>query len=178
MNQPSAVSNSEAPASVSFALPPGVSTARSSAPSPEFDESRRPVSPQPESSALEAPESTPRAKPRCAHVFPGGRRCRRLPSVANACFCALHAELPENRRPADLSPELTADPAELDTFDGMHDFLAKLALLVVKDRISSRRAAVLAYITSQLLRTLSAIHREEESAPPQLIFDAPRPRHD
>ncbi|MGB2590334.1 MAG: hypothetical protein WBG02_03250 [Candidatus Acidiferrum sp.] len=60
----------------------------------------------------------------------------------------------------------------------MHDFLAKLAQLVVKDRVSTRRAAVLAYITSQLLRTLSAIHREEDSAGPQIIFDAPRPVRD
>lgn len=178
MNQPTVLPNSAIPASVPFAAHSGASSPYPPARATESNALADPFFAQPDSSGSKMPESTPTAKPRCAHVFPGGRRCRRLPSVANACFCARHAELPENRQPADLSPELTADPAELDTFDGMHDFLAKLALLVVKDRISSRRAAVLAYITSQLLRTLSAIHREEESTPPQIIFDAPRPQHD
>lgn len=178
MNQPSVHSDYATPASVSFAVQPGASTAHSSNPEARFNGLRSPASAQSKTSWLETPQSASNAKLRCNHRFPGGRRCRRLSPDANSCFCFRHAKLPENRQPADLSPELTDDLSELDTFDGMHDFLAKLALLVVKDRISSRRAAVLAYITSQLLRTLSAIHREEESAPPQIIFDAPRPQHD
>jgi hypothetical protein len=42
----------------------------------------------------------------------------------------------------------------------------------------SLRAAVLAYITNQLLRTFAAIRREEAAAPTQIIFDAPRPIRD
>jgi hypothetical protein len=58
-------------------------------------------------------------------------------------------------------------------------FLSQLAALVVQDRISPRRAAVLAYIHSLLLRTLPAVHIEldpdfdnDEARP---IFNLPRP---
>jgi hypothetical protein len=50
-------------------------------------------------------------------------------------------------------------------------------------QISSRRAAVLAYITNQLLRTVAAIDRENEAqvespAPRTIIFDMPRPQYE
>lgn len=48
-----------------------------------------------------------------------------------------------------------------------------LAKLVIRNEISTRRAAVRAYITSQLLRTLPEIERED---PPRIIFDVPRPK--
>jgi hypothetical protein len=53
----------------------------------------------------------------------------------------------------------------------------------VQDRISARRAAVLAYITNQLLRTLPAIDREfnpkeDPNAPVEIICDMPGPEDD
>ena len=42
-------------------------------------------------------------------------------------------------------------------------FLARLAILVVQNRISPRRAAVLAYVSNLLLRTLSEIDRENDT---------------
>ena len=115
---------------------------------------------------------------RCQHRFVNRTRCRLLVSDANPRFCPRHARLPENLQPDDLTPELTANPADLDTFEGMHFFLEHLAILVARNRISTRRAAVLAYITNQLLRTLSAFRKEEAEKPPQLILDAPRPIRD
>ena len=44
--------------------------------------------------------------------------------------------------------------------------------------IATRRAAVLAYITNQLLRTLPAIAKEENAEPTQIIFDMPGPDRD
>ena len=178
MNQPSALSNSATLASNSFAARSGVSTPYSPASASEPNAPGSRASGQTPSPEQETPEAGPKVARRCAHLFPSGRRCRRLPSVANACFCSRHAALTENRQPSDLSPEFTEDWTDLDTFDGMHDFLAKLALLLVKDRVSTRRASVLAFITGQLIRTLSAIHREEDSAGTQIIFDAPRPSRD
>jgi len=94
-------------------------------------------------------------------AFPNRTRCRKLVSHANPRFCPRHAALPENMQPADLTPELIKDPTDLDGLDGIYDFLARLILLQVQNRISTRRAAVLAYITNQLLRTFAAIKRVE-----------------
>jgi hypothetical protein len=63
-----------------------------------------------------------------------------------------------------------------DRFDSacqINDFLSTVIDLVVKNEIFARRAAVLAYITNQLLRTLPIIQQEN---PPQFIFDLPRPK--
>jgi len=65
----------------------------------------------------------------------------------------------------------------------INDFLARLLLLLAENKISPRRAAVLAYITNQLLRTLPAIGRElnptaDPNAPAQIIFDMPSPERD
>jgi hypothetical protein len=67
---------------------------------------------------------------------------------------------------------------DLQSAAEINQFLAKLLMLVVQNRISARRAAVLAYITNQLLRTLPAITKEENSEPTQIIFDMPGPDRD
>jgi hypothetical protein len=85
--------------------------------------------------------------------------------------------------PADTTAALTADLKEFRSAIPINDFLARLLLLLAQQKISPRRAAVLAYITKQLLRTLPAIDRElkppaDKDAPPEIIFDAPRPERD
>jgi hypothetical protein len=131
-----------------------------------------------------APGKTASPSP-CAHFFPSGRHCRRLVSPSNSRFCSRHAKLPENLQPDDLTPELTADPEYLDSLDGIYNFLCKLAVLLARNRISTRRAAVLAYINSQLLhafaatrREEAAIRREQAEAPFQITDDLPRPNRD
>jgi hypothetical protein len=56
---------------------------------------------------------------------------------------------------------------------------AELLALLVQDKISTKRAAVLSYITSQLLRTLPIIQEElnpdDDDGEHTIIFDAPRP---
>jgi len=47
---------------------------------------------------------------------------------------------------------------------------------MTKGRVSPRRAAVLAYITNQLLHSHRVVLKEEESQP--IIFDLPRPKLD
>ena len=72
-------------------------------------------------------------------------------------------------QPADLTPELIKDPKDLDGLDGIYDFLARLIILQAQNRISTRRAAVLAYITNQLLRTFAAIKRVQAEQEPQIV---------
>jgi hypothetical protein len=120
---------------------------------------------------------------RCRHRFANGMRCRLPASDANS-FCASHAKLSENvREPADLAATLTAGLTEFTSASHINDFLARLLLLLAQNRISPRRAAVLAYITNQLLHTLPAIEREATAAdpknkPPVIIWDMPRPAHE
>jgi hypothetical protein len=83
------------------------------------------------------------------------------------------------QEPPETALTLIADLKEFRSAIPINEFLARLLLLLAENKISARRAAVLAYITNQLLRTLPAIDRElnptedpDEST--QLIFDAPR----
>ena len=76
------------------------------------------------------------------------------------------------------APGVSINECNLDDFTSaaqINDFLSRLLLLLAQDKISTRRAAVLTYITSQLLRTLPAIDKEENAEPTQFIFDLPRP---
>ena len=130
----------------------------------------------------------PSAKPslsnhsaRCSHLYANGRRCRLSISTLDSRYCPGHARLPENQLdPAESSATLTANLSEFRSAIPINDFLARLLLLVAENKISPRRAAVLAYITNQLLRTLPAIDRElnppeDPNAPPEIIVDMPGP---
>ena len=117
---------------------------------------------------------------RCTHRFANGRRCRLCAPNVDSAFCPSHASLPENQREPAAAASLTADLKEFRSALPINDFLARLLLLLAENKISPRRAAVLAYITNQLLRTLPVIDRElnpkeDPNAPVEFIFDAPRP---
>jgi hypothetical protein len=121
---------------------------------------------------------------RCSYRFANGRRCRLSASNLDSVFCPSHATLPENQREAsDTAASLTADLKEFRSAIPINDFLARLLLLLAENKISPRRAAVLAYITNQLLRTLPAIDRElnpkeDPNAPVEIICDIPGPERD
>jgi hypothetical protein len=116
---------------------------------------------------------------RCAHFYPNGRRCRLNPTGANPNFCPAHAPLPGNQPDAaEIASTLTVNLDDFTSAAQINDFLSRLLLLLAQDKISTRRAAVLAYITNQLLRTLPAIAKEENAEPTQIIFDMPGPERD
>ena len=121
---------------------------------------------------------------RCTHRFANGRRCRLSVCNVDSLFCSVHASLPENHlEPADTAAALTADLREFRSAIPINDFLSRVLLLLAQQKISPRRAAVLAYITNQLLRTLPAIDRElnpppDKDEPTQIIFDMPGPDRD
>jgi hypothetical protein len=120
---------------------------------------------------------------RCTFRFANGKRCRLSASDISA-FCPSHASRSESQtQPADGAASLTADLKEFRSAIPINDFLARLLLLLAEDRISPRKAAVLAYITNQLLRTLPAIDAElnpkpGKDEPVQIIFDMPGPERD
>jgi len=120
--------------------------------------------------------------PRCQHRTLSGRQCRARSSDAASRLCPRH-DSTENKREPDLAATLTAGLGEFTSPAPINDFLSRLLLLLAQNRISPRRAAVLAYITNQLLRTVSAMEKEAEdndpkNAPVKIIWDIPRPEHE
>jgi hypothetical protein len=118
--------------------------------------------------------------PRCQHRTRSGRRCRQAVSSIKAGFCSTHAHSYCNRsEEADLSAYLTAGITDFKSAVAIGEFLSRLLRLQAEDRISPRRAAVMAYTANLVLRTLPAIeaelHPEDEIV--RLDFgDLPRPR--
>jgi len=118
--------------------------------------------------------------PRCQHRFANGSRCRLLAPDADSLFCPRHLALnkangvqpSENRfEAADLSPDLLGEVREFKSASDIHAFLARLLCLLAQNRVATRRAAVLAYITNQLLRTLAAIEHETETKDATIVID-------
>jgi hypothetical protein len=85
----------------------------------------------------------------------------------------------KNRPLDDVVPDLTAGftdiRADLQTTEGVQKAIAELYILLAQDRVSPRRAAVLAYLSSLLLRTAGQAEKETESKRPvNIIWEWPR----
>jgi len=112
----------------------------------------------------------------CCHLSQTGRRCRAARSSPTSSLCTRHRAMEQNARSADLSPELAVRLTDirksLQSVEGVRDSLAELYVLLAQNRVSARRAAVLAHISNLLLRLLP----DEEDAAPQkpeikFVFD-------
>jgi len=126
---------------------------------------------------------------RCPYHYPNRKRCRRPGSPAYFGFCPGHAKASapgtfsfhSQNDSEDLSPDLLPELSEFNSAVDISQFLNRLLVLVTKGRISPRRAAVLAYITNQLLHSHRAIARENNAQadePQQIVIDLPRPKRD
>jgi hypothetical protein len=100
---------------------------------------------------------------RCQHRTPAGRQCRLLASNTHSGLCAQHHTEHRQRTSADLSASLTKRSGSYETAQGINSLLVNLYRLLAENRISPRRAAVLAYINSLLLRTLPAIDADQHA---------------
>ena len=119
---------------------------------------------------------------RCQHRYANQKRCRLSTQRLDARFCLHHLKF---YQPSEVATALTANLAELKSPEALNDFLSRLLLLLAQNKISPRRAAVLGYLTSQLLRTIHAIDqkaqqakRDEENADVQVNVDVSRPTWD
>jgi hypothetical protein len=116
---------------------------------------------------------------RCIFFYPNGRRCRLSATTPNSHVCPAHTRMPQDQpEPAEVTSTLTANLDDFTSAAQINDFLSRLLLLLAQDKISTRRAAVLAYIANQLLRTLPAIAKEENREGTTIIFDMPGPDRD
>ena len=114
-------------------------------------------------------------KSRCQFRFANRKRCR-MSTRNYDNFCPPHAKAHQIDATA---TELTANLDKFKSVAELHDFLSRLLLLLAQNKISPRRAAVLAYITNQLLRTINEMQSQADAAkknqPVQIIIDVERP---
>jgi hypothetical protein len=94
---------------------------------------------------------------RCYHCTAAGRQCRQLSADSQSQLCAHHLDQLKQKEVNDLSRTLLARSQNFRTAQGVNFALANIYRLLAANRISPRRASVLAYINSLLLRTLPAI---------------------
>jgi hypothetical protein len=113
------------------------------------------------------------APPHCQQRSPSGRRCRMPIADPGSGLCFKHAAAQKkDRDAANLAATLIGDTQEFTSAVTINRSLGELYKLLARDEIAPRRAAVMAYTGSLLLRTLPAIERELqiEEGPPQLDF--------
>jgi hypothetical protein len=114
---------------------------------------------------------------RCQHQSPSGRQCRTPLAPMHATLCARHAAS-QCDDSADLTALLAQNLTQRRSAEDIHAHLWNLSLALQQGRISPRRAVVLAYIHSLLLRTLPAIEQHTKPEDRKIIIDMPRPNHD
>ncbi len=130
----------------------------------------------------------PPADSRCLHRYHNGTRCRLRGLQSQFGLCSRHFRLkiaailpPAPNDSADLSADLLPGHTHFSSTEDLRDFLSRLLVQTTKGRVSPRRAAVLAYITNQLLHSHCVIQKEEKELENQsqpIIFDLPRPKRD
>ena len=146
-----------------------------------------PSGPAPSDTETPRRSAKPHASARCHYRYPNGRRCvlPGLPDKSGLCLRHYNrqvaAGLPITPLPndfEDLSADLLPKGSRFSSSEDLRDFLTRLLCLMAEGCISPRRAAVLAYVTTQLLHTHVTAEKEAADEPQQFIFDLPRPKSD
>jgi hypothetical protein len=96
---------------------------------------------------------------RCQHRTRTGRQCRSVVAGTNSSFCAAHAAS-EPADSEDFVVALTERACRFQNAQGINHSLGALYTLLAQGRISPRRASVLAYISSLLICSLTAIDND------------------
>jgi hypothetical protein len=96
---------------------------------------------------------------RCQYRTATGRQCCSMVADPEGSFCARHAAS-EPGDSEDFSAALTERACRFQNAQGINHSLGALYTLAAQGRISPRRASVLAYISSLLLRSLIAIDND------------------
>jgi hypothetical protein len=119
-----------------------------------------------------------KAAVRCKQRTRAGHPCQLRVRDTSSGLCFRHAGLRDRQMdPDDLSADLLDKLTEFHSPYEVNEFLARLLFLLVRNRISSKRAGVLTYIAAQLLSSLREVRHGEDSddEPVTIIMDAPRP---
>jgi len=144
------------------------------------------VTPQPanDSAANPAADSAqPNTLPRCSHRTASGRQCRNEARDTHSGLCPRHCVRAASRfaHPS-VAATLVGQLTEFKSAEAVNDFLSRLLLLLAEDRLSPRRAAVMAYTCNLLLHSLRAMDLEArvngDEPEQKIIFDLVRPKRE
>jgi hypothetical protein len=119
--------------------------------------------------------------PHCQHRTASGRRCRMAVSDPDSGLCFKHAaERQKDLDHADFAASLIGNVEEFRSAADINHSLGELYKLQAHNKITPRRAAVMAYTCNLLLRTLPAIQHESGNNQPyqRIIIDMPEPNRD
>jgi hypothetical protein len=94
---------------------------------------------------------------RCSHRTAGGRQCRLLAYDAHSGLCPQHHAGQKQQQEDDHFDYLIRNNQCFQTAQGINFSLGNLYALLAQNLISPRRAAVLAYVSSLMLRSLPQI---------------------
>jgi hypothetical protein len=118
----------------------------------------------------------------CQQRTPSGRRCRLPISDSASGLCSKHAAgRQKDLDQTDLAATLIGDSEEFRSAVTINHSLGELYKLQARNKITPRRAAVMAYTANLLLRTLPAIEHElnpAADASQHIIIDMPGPKRD
>lgn len=114
---------------------------------------------------------------RCAYRTSDGRQCCELAFDAQSGLCPQHRAQQTQIEAADHFDHLTRRSHFFQTAQGINYSLMNLYQLLAENRISPRRAAVLAYINSLQLRTLPQIDADNAAGitDPSIVVNASGP---
>ncbi len=121
---------------------------------------------------------------RCQARNRNGSRCRLRAQHPGAPLCRRHADRAGTFADTlddslDLFEEVFAQQdGAYDSTESINCILTNVVQLVARGRISTRRAAVITYALSLMLRSAVVADRQAANAPPEIIWDAPRPKRD
>ena len=125
-------------------------------------------------SIINEPPTT--AAPRCQHRSLKGR-CRRLATGPTGTLCFDHARAEQQaKNDFTLLAPLVRKSEDFQSAEAINETLGNLHNLLAEGRISPRRAAVIAYVDSLILRTLPAMAKEDGHT--SIICDMPGPERD
>jgi hypothetical protein len=116
------------------------------------------------------------ASPRCQHRSLKGR-CRQLATDPARTLCFDHARAEQQaKNDFTLLAPLVRKSEDFQSAEAVNEALGNLHNLLAEGRISPRRAAVIAYVDSLILRTLPAMAKEDSHT--SIILDMPGPERD
>ncbi|MGB2672079.1 MAG: hypothetical protein WA621_18535 [Candidatus Acidiferrum sp.] len=128
--------------------------------------------------------NTTQGRQRCRARRRDLKQCRLYAQDPATSLCARHATYGETSRyelqdSTDLSKEiLIVDNGSYGTTENINSLLSNVVELIAKGRISPRRAAVITYALSLMLRSIIVSDHKAANAHSQIIFDDPCARSD
>jgi hypothetical protein len=139
---------------------------------------------QPQTTASPDPVSSRTGIARWRSRKRNGARCRLPVQDPATGLCFRHAPLASKTTDTlddaiDLSKELlVVNEGSYDSTEHINAILSNVVELLAKGRISPRRASVITFALSLMLRSVVIVDRQLANAQPQIILDAPRPIRD